>query len=353
MHLLLNRPWSLSSSDTMKLLSKARRPAIIGRDRRPAMTPNEFLAEMPLQLRHIHYLGGGLSTNAPTPTKHDKTSEGGYVVVKPTRQRGHRHQHAIVWDDLASIIRLEVMSAEQKLNCTSSKCCQQQTIAPSSTSSIERPLYPGSNINKTISIQKKSSKCSRGSAHRMWEQAEEYAMAAASASSFASWNNTEVVMDQRDDVAAAREGNEQGSSRDIATPHSISTAVTPPDECAVSSPPKVKRMAAFCFDASSNGCEQGPKPLGGYCKVFLLHPSSAASHHSASVILFLWDTTRHNSTARRRVHSSVVIPTFPAMTKKKMTATIRLLSSIVLMMTILMLSSVPLLPLPPFQYQRL
>ena len=67
------------------------------------MSPNEILAEMPLQLRNIHYLGGGLSTNAPTPTKHDKWNEGGYVVKSSTRQRGHRRQNAIVWDDLASI----------------------------------------------------------------------------------------------------------------------------------------------------------------------------------------------------------------------------------------------------------
>ena len=246
----------------MKLLSKARRPTIIGRrsDRRPAMSPNEILAEMPLQLRNIHYLGGGLSTNAPTPTKHDKWNEGGYVVKSSTRQRGHRRQNAIVWDDLASIIRLEVMSAERKLNGTSSTCCQQQTIAPSSTH-IEQPVHPASNINKRTQIQKKSSKCSRGSAHRMWEQTEESSIAATSASWLASWNITEVAMDQRDDVAAARD-IEQGSSRDITTPHSISTAVTPPEECAVSSPPKVKRMAAFCFDSSSNGYEQMTQAFG-------------------------------------------------------------------------------------------
>ena len=241
----------------MKLLSKARRPAIIRRDRRPAMSPNEILAEMPLQLRRIHYLGGG------KPTKHDKWDEGGYVVKPPTHQRGHRRQHAIVWDDLASIIRLEVMSAERKLNGTSSTCCQQQMIAPSPTSSIDRSFRPASNVNKSIQNKNKTSKCSRGSAHRMWEQAEESSIAASSASRLASWNITEVVMDQRDDVAAAREGNEQGSSRDITTPRSISTAVTPPDECAFfSSPPNVKRMAAFCFDSSSIGCEQMTQAFG-------------------------------------------------------------------------------------------
>ena len=97
----------------------------------------------------------------------------------------------------------------------------------------------------------------------MWEQAEEHAMTATSISRFSSWNITDSI-DQRDDVEAAREDNNTSArDRRITTPHNISTTETPPSAgCHVSSPPKVKRMAAFCFDSSSNGCEQLTQAVG-------------------------------------------------------------------------------------------
>mmetsp|Transcript_5263 Transcript_5263/g.11420 ORF Transcript_5263/g.11420 Transcript_5263/m.11420 type:complete len:346 (+) Transcript_5263:82-1119(+) len=94
-----------------------RRPS--GRARRPAMIAGTMLAKMPRHLRKVHLDIKDCTTTKPSTLKVDTRKDQRVRLLKeePTsHHRGHVRQQAMVWDDLVSIVRVEMMRMEKKLD---------------------------------------------------------------------------------------------------------------------------------------------------------------------------------------------------------------------------------------------
>lgn len=98
-----------------------RRPAAAGRARRSAKTSIAILAEMPRQLRQMHLVGGKVSPSHESSKREKRNDEkrqqsaAGTKTTKSARQQGrHARRHAMVWDDIVSFVRLEMIRAEQE-----------------------------------------------------------------------------------------------------------------------------------------------------------------------------------------------------------------------------------------------
>lgn len=77
------------------------------------MLSGALLAEMPQRLRQAHRRPG--TTDGDVVGKKDTAAKKVAPIEKaaPHRRRGHVRQNAMVWDDLVSVVRVEVMKAER------------------------------------------------------------------------------------------------------------------------------------------------------------------------------------------------------------------------------------------------
>ena len=80
------------------------------RPRRLAKTSRALLVEMPHHLRRCHIGGHQIK---PTATHEPKKCRDERSVLKPTSTQGHVCRPAILWDDLVSIVRQEMMKVEK------------------------------------------------------------------------------------------------------------------------------------------------------------------------------------------------------------------------------------------------